>query len=481
MQIIKFEPKYRDDLIFMILEAKNALGRMPGLNEDLLDIQANYFDKGDLFWIAIDDNDRVIGSVGYSSIENSDEVVLHRLFVKYNMKHQGIGTVLLKTAEEHLKQAGKKAIIVHLGNKEHFFESCQFYPKNGYVEYSPNYMRKELKQAELWDIYDFNRNKTGRTVERGKPMSQNEYHLVVNVWIQNSKSEWLISKRSPNKHYGNLWEVCGGSAVAGEDSITAALREAKEELGVELNHRNGQIFTSAVRQYRTFPDHLDVWVFRHDCDIEDVILQESETCDAMWATSKKIIEMEKNGEFIPMEVFPYMNDLFEKVDSETKVSFCHLNKSEFSTISHDIFNILADNMEIIAPTANTREEDYKCWHEGVSDGLKRDERQIVLIKDEDNIIGFFQYYTNADTFMMEEIQFKPEYQGKNIFRALYGFLIPNIRKDIKYVEAYANITNPKSMGILGKLGLTKIGINKNGRSFHFKGKYSDLLKWYKSK
>ena len=27
MKIIKFENKYRDDLIFMVLEAKNALGR----------------------------------------------------------------------------------------------------------------------------------------------------------------------------------------------------------------------------------------------------------------------------------------------------------------------------------------------------------------------------------------------------------------------------------------------------------------------
>lgn len=34
MKIIKYEDKYRDDMIFMILEAKNALGRVPGLNED---------------------------------------------------------------------------------------------------------------------------------------------------------------------------------------------------------------------------------------------------------------------------------------------------------------------------------------------------------------------------------------------------------------------------------------------------------------
>lgn len=49
MKIISFENKYRDDLIFMILEAKNALGRVPGLNEDLLDIHKNYFDKGGMF------------------------------------------------------------------------------------------------------------------------------------------------------------------------------------------------------------------------------------------------------------------------------------------------------------------------------------------------------------------------------------------------------------------------------------------------
>ena len=310
MQIIKFEPKYRDDLIFMILEAKNALGRVPGLNEDLLDIQKNYFDKGDMFWIALDDDDRVIGSVGYSSIENSDDVVLHRVFVKANLKHQGIGTALLKTAEEYLISIGKKAAIVHLGNKEHFYESWQFYPKHGYVEYEPSYMRKELQKTEVWDIYDINRNKTDKTVERGKPMAQDEYHIVVNIWIKNSDSKWLISKRSPNKHYGNLWECCGGT-VLGEDSITAAIREAKEELGVELKPENGHLFTSAIRQYRTFPDFLDVWVFNQDVDINSVVFQKGETCDAKFATSEEILAMEKKGEFIPLTVFPYLEKLFE--------------------------------------------------------------------------------------------------------------------------------------------------------------------------
>lgn len=143
MKIIKYEEKYRDDMIFMILQAKDALGRVPGLNNDLLDVKENYLDKGDMFWIAIDDNDRVIGSVGYSSIDDTDEVWLHRLFVKSTMKRQGIGSALLEIAEQYIKEQGKKMIRVHLGGEE-WFESRAFYPKHGYVEYDERYMKKEL-------------------------------------------------------------------------------------------------------------------------------------------------------------------------------------------------------------------------------------------------------------------------------------------------------------------------------------------------
>lgn len=144
MRIIEYQEKYRSDLVFMVLEAKNALGRVPGLNEDLLSVRENYINKGDNFWLAIDENDRVIGCVGYSSIENSDEVWLHRLFVKYNLKRQGIGTQLLKCAEEYIKNKGKSAIRVHLGNKKDFYESWHFYPKHNYAEYQPDYMIKFL-------------------------------------------------------------------------------------------------------------------------------------------------------------------------------------------------------------------------------------------------------------------------------------------------------------------------------------------------
>ena len=142
MKIIKYEDKYRDDMIFMVLEAKNALGRVPHLNEDLLDVKRHYFACGDMFWLAINDSDRVVGCIGFNRY-TQDTAKLHRLYVKCNMKRQGIGTELLRIAEQHMRRAGYRYSIVHLGGKE-YFESKQFYPKHGYTEYESGYMRREL-------------------------------------------------------------------------------------------------------------------------------------------------------------------------------------------------------------------------------------------------------------------------------------------------------------------------------------------------
>ena len=144
--IIKlYEETYRDDLIFMVLQAKDALGRKPTINKDLLDIKTNYFDRGDLFWIAVNAEDRVIGCIGYSKTDNPTEAFLHRLYVKAAEKHKGIGTKLLQTAESEMKKQGITVSHVHLGvPREQWFESYSFYPKHGYVEYAPRYMRKNL-------------------------------------------------------------------------------------------------------------------------------------------------------------------------------------------------------------------------------------------------------------------------------------------------------------------------------------------------
>ncbi len=45
-----------------------------------------------------------------------------------------------------------------------------------------------------------------------------------------------------------MWECAGGSAVKGEDNLLGAIREAKEEVGVDLMPENGQVLFTKTRK-----------------------------------------------------------------------------------------------------------------------------------------------------------------------------------------------------------------------------------------
>ena len=170
--------------------------------------------------------------------------------------------------------------------------------------------------VELWDIYDENGNATGHIHERNKPMRKGEYHLEVYIWIENDKGEYLISQRSPNKSFPNLWECTGGNAVAGDDSLATALKETKEELGIILEPQNGRMIRHLLPCNTVGCNGLiDVWLFKQNVDISAVILAPDETCNAMWASRDEINHMIDNGTFTTWGLFTYIDDLFENVNA----------------------------------------------------------------------------------------------------------------------------------------------------------------------
>ena len=87
---------------------------------------------------------------------------------------------------------------------------------------------------ELWDIYDKNKVRTGRTMERNHfNLADDEYHLTVLGVIMRPDGRFLITKRVKTKAWApGWWEVSGGAAQAGEESEEAVRREVKEETGL---------------------------------------------------------------------------------------------------------------------------------------------------------------------------------------------------------------------------------------------------------
>jgi len=165
---------------------------------------------------------------------------------------------------------------------------------------------------ELLDVYDANRKLTGKTRRRGEPPQPGEYNLVVLVCLMNSNGQFLITKRAPNKSYAGMREFQGGCAVAGDDSRTAAVREVKEEAGLDLRPDNGELVFS--RQFKH--SFYDVWLYLQDFDIKDVALQPGETVDAKLATMDEIRDILNAYQFVPDD---FIEGLFEKAENRLSI------------------------------------------------------------------------------------------------------------------------------------------------------------------
>ena len=155
---------------------------------------------------------------------------------------------------------------------------------------------------ELWDLYTEDRQCTGEEHIRGNELPENLYHLVVHVWIKNSKGEYLVSQRSTNRPaFPLMWECVGGSVLKGESSIEGAIREAKEEVGVELQPNNGKLVFSKVRKIvdgKKFNDILDVWLFQYD---DEVLLKNATTDEVektVWMNRSEILDLFEQNKLV---------------------------------------------------------------------------------------------------------------------------------------------------------------------------------------
>lgn len=152
---------------------------------------------------------------------------------------------------------------------------------------------------ERFDLYTKDRLPLNRTIRRGGPMSDGCCHIVIHVCIFNSSGELLIQQRQPFKEgWPNLWDVsCGGSAVSGEDSQTAAEREVAEELGLAISLAH----TRPALTVHFDAGFDDVYIITKDVDLDGLRLQPEEVQAAKWASEEEICAMIDAGTFIPYQ------------------------------------------------------------------------------------------------------------------------------------------------------------------------------------
>ncbi len=165
--------------------------------------------------------------------------------------------------------------------------------------------------VEYWDLYDERRNPLKRTHQRGVPLEEGTYHVVVAVWTVNSEGKLLLTLRSPEKDlYPCLWENTSGSVISGEGSREAALRELAEETGINAADEQIEFVGTAVKA----ASFVDIFLVTLRPGQDVVRLQEEETIDWRWVALSELDSMFEEGLLaFPLSYqFPHFRSIIEE-------------------------------------------------------------------------------------------------------------------------------------------------------------------------
>lgn len=154
---------------------------------------------------------------------------------------------------------------------------------------------------EYRDLFDENRKPTGEKVAKGEKFADGKRIVVVMVFIENSKGELLLQKRSKAK--GGQWATTGGHPTSGQSSLEGMMQELKEEIGVGVEPDELVMF----KTHKTPKTFVDLYYLRKDIGIKDAKLQKSEVQDIGWFTKSQIYKLIQTDQFFE----PHQNAYLE--------------------------------------------------------------------------------------------------------------------------------------------------------------------------
>ena len=143
-----YDDSYKEEVIKLILHVQNVeyeVGISVKEQPDILDIHSNYINDGGNFWIALNDNGEVVGSIGLQR-KTKGVAVLKKFFVykDYRGKELGTGKKLYEALLDFAKKQGFSKIILDTPSKA--TRSHGFYKKVGF---------KEIDKEDLPIKYDY--------------------------------------------------------------------------------------------------------------------------------------------------------------------------------------------------------------------------------------------------------------------------------------------------------------------------------------
>lgn len=160
---------------------------------------------------------------------------------------------------------------------------------------------------------DENSNKTGQTKPRRSVHRDGDWHRAIDVIVINDRGEILLQRRAADKDsYPGMLDIsCGGHLIAGDDSLSGALRELKEELDLTVRPEDLIFLYTDKTSTRPAPGFInnsfnDIYVLRTDKTLNEFHPQVEEISELIFVAPDELRALlPKQG----IELVPH-NDMY---------------------------------------------------------------------------------------------------------------------------------------------------------------------------
>lgn len=149
---------------------------------------------------------------------------------------------------------------------------------------------------ELLDVLTGDGVRTGRTKAKADVHRDGDWHLASHVWLVTPDGRVLLQRRASKKeNWPDLWDISvAGHVSAGETPIDAAIREAREELGLSLVasdlHHLGTLRWHALLNGGAYIENEfhEVFVTTREVDLARLVLDPAEVADVVLVRPEEI-------------------------------------------------------------------------------------------------------------------------------------------------------------------------------------------------
>ena len=153
---------------------------------------------------------------------------------------------------------------------------------------------------EMFDVLNEWGEYTGEVASRDRCHTEGLWHRAVYGFVIDKNKNVLLQKRSANKKtWPNMWDVTvGGHVDAGEFGRHALIREAKEELGLDITDDEIKylVGSTSIDTAKGINKHYnECYLILKDVDVSDIKLQKEEVSEVRYFSKEEILERIDNN------------------------------------------------------------------------------------------------------------------------------------------------------------------------------------------